>query len=82
MRDENCIFCKIISGDIPSTVVYEDDDVKAILDVNPAATGHVIVLPKYHAANIFETPDDVIAKTFSAAKKIRNRLIQTASILL
>ena len=70
MRDENCIFCKIISGDIPSTVVFEDDDVKAILDVNPAATGHVIVLPKYHAANIFETPDDVIAKTFSAAKKI------------
>ncbi|MCR4605216.1 MAG: HIT family protein [Eubacterium sp.] len=70
MRDENCIFCKIISGDIPSTVVYEDDDVKAILDVNPAATGHVIVLPKYHAANIFETPDDVIAKTFAAAKKI------------
>ncbi len=47
----DCIFCKIIAGEIPSTVVYEDDDVKAILDVNPAARGHVIVLPKAHAAN-------------------------------
>ena len=53
----DCIFCKIIAGEIPSTVVYEDDDVKAILDVNPAARGHVIVLPKAHAANIFEIGD-------------------------
>ena len=48
MKDENCIFCKILADEIPSTVVYEDDDFRAILDVNPAARGHVIILPKNH----------------------------------
>ena len=50
---ENCIFCKIIAGEIPSTTVYEDEDFKAILDVNPAARGHVIILPKHHADDVF-----------------------------
>jgi len=70
MRDDNCIFCKILSGDIPSTTVYEDQDFKAILDVNPAARGHVIILPKNHAANIFELPDEDAAKIMPVAKKI------------
>ena len=67
---ENCIFCKIISGEIPSTTVYEDDDVKAILDVNPAARGHVIVLPKKHAADVFSLPDEDLSKAICVAKKI------------
>ena len=66
----DCIFCKIIAGEIPSTVVYEDDDVKAILDVNPAARGHVIVFPKAHAANIFEIGDEDLKKAICVAKKI------------
>ena len=66
----DCIFCKIIEGEIPSTTVYEDDDVKAILDVNPAARGHVIVLPKTHAENIFSIPDEDLKKTICVAKKI------------
>ncbi|MCR5692026.1 MAG: HIT family protein [Eubacterium sp.] len=70
MREENCIFCKILSGEIPSTTVYEDQDFKAILDVNPAARGHVIILPKNHAANIFELPDEDAAKIMPVAKKI------------
>lgn len=67
---ENCIFCKILAGEIPSTAVYEDDDFKAILDVNPAARGHVIILPKQHAANIFELPDEIAGKIMIVAKKI------------
>ena len=67
---EDCIFCKIISGEIPSTTVYEDDDVKAILDVNPAARGHVIVLPKKHAADVFSLPDEDLSKAICVAKKI------------
>ena len=70
MRDENCIFCKILAGEIPSTAVYEDDDFKAILDVSPAARGHVIILPKNHAANIYELPDDDASKIMVVAKKI------------
>ena len=70
MRDENCIFCKILAGEIPSTAVYEDDDFKAILDVNPAARGHVIILPKNHAANIYELPDEDASKIMVVAKKI------------
>ena len=70
MRDLNCIFCKILAGEIPSAVVYEDDDFKAILDVNPAVRGHVIILPKNHAANIFELPDEDASKVMVVAKKI------------
>jgi len=70
MRDENCIFCKILAGEIPSTAVYEDDDFKAILDVNTAARGHVIILPKNHAANIYELPDEDASKIMVVAKKI------------
>ena len=51
--DKDCIFCKIIAGEIPSRTVYEDDDYKAILDVSPASKGHVIILPKNHAEDIF-----------------------------
>ena len=58
MSVDNCIFCKILADEIPSSVVYEDDMFRAILDVNPAAKGHVIILPKKHAANIFELPDE------------------------
>lgn len=67
---DNCIFCKILAGEIPSTTVYEDDDFKAILDVNPAARGHVIILPKKHAANIYELPDEDASKVMVVAKKI------------
>lgn len=52
MTDQNCIFCKILAGDIPSAVVYEDDDFKVILDVGPAAKGHMLILPKEHYADI------------------------------
>lgn len=74
MREENCIFCKILSGDIPSTTVYEDESFQAILDVNPAARGHVIILPKNHAPNIFELPDEDASKIMIVAKKIASAL--------
>ena len=48
MRDDNCIFCKIANGEIPSATVYEDDDFRAILDLGPASNGHTLILPKNH----------------------------------
>lgn len=68
--DADCIFCKIISGEIPSRTVYEDDSYKAIMDVSPASRGHVIILPKNHAANIYEISDDEAAGAMIVAKKI------------
>ncbi len=73
----DCIFCKIIAGEIPSSTVYEDEDVKAILDVNPAAKGHVIVLPKTHAADVFEISDESLSKAVCVAKKIAAALKKT-----
>lgn len=77
MAEKDCVFCKIIAGEIPSTAVYEDEDFKAILDVNPAARGHVIIIPKKHAANIFELEEEEVAKVFPIAKKIATALMKT-----
>ena len=48
MKEENCIFCKIANGEIPSAALYEDDEFRVILDVNPATKGHALILPKNH----------------------------------
>ena len=58
MRDDNCIFCKIANGDIPAATLYEDEDFRVILDLGPASKGHALILPKEHAANLFELPDE------------------------
>lgn len=67
---EDCIFCKIAAGIIPSACVYEDDDFRAILDIAPAAKGHVLLLPKKHCANLFEIDDVTASKALSVASKI------------
>ena len=66
----NCIFCKIILGEIPSSVLYEDEDFKVILDIFPASKGHAIILSKKHYTNLFELEDDVAGKVLIAAKKV------------
>lgn len=75
MRDDNCIFCKIANGDIPSKAIYEDDDFKVILDLGPATKGHALILPKSHAANLFELPDDTAAKALVLAKKLGKQMV-------
>lgn len=69
---EDCIFCKIANGIIPSATVYEDDDFKAILDISPAAKGHVLILPKKHCANLLEIDPEVASKALLVASKIAN----------
>lgn len=66
---DNCIFCKIANGEIPSATLYEDDDFRVILDLGPATKGHALLLPKAHAANLFELPDDLAQKAILVAKK-------------
>ena len=70
MRDENCIFCKIANGEIPSATLYEDDDFRVILDLGPATKGHALILPKEHYANLYEIDDELAAKAFKLAKKM------------
>ena len=67
---DNCIFCKIISGDIPSATIFENDEFKVILDRFPAAKGHVLIMPKTHCANIFEIDPDLAGRLFTLAVRI------------
>lgn len=67
---DSCIFCKIINGDIPSATIYEDENVKVILDIAPAAKGHAILLVKKHVANIFELEAELAAKIFAVVPKV------------
>ena len=67
---DNCIFCKIASGEIPSNTLYEDEGFRVILDNGPATKGHALVLPKEHYANLFEIPEDVLARAAVVAKKV------------
>ncbi|MBR6223118.1 MAG: HIT family protein [Lachnospiraceae bacterium] len=70
MKKDDCIFCKIANGEIPSSTVYEDDDFRVILDIAPAAKGHALILPKEHFANIFELDGVVAGKLFTLATKV------------
>ena len=70
MKDDNCIFCKLANGDIPTYTLYEDDDFKVIFDAGPATEGHALILPKSHAADIFELDDELVGKAFVLAKKL------------
>lgn len=67
---DSCIFCKIIKGDIPSSTIYEDENVKVIMDIAPSAKGHAILLVKQHVANVFELDAELAGKVFSVVPKI------------
>lgn len=74
MKQENCIFCKIAAGEIPSATIYEDDDFRVILDIEPASKGHALILPKEHFANLYELSDEVAAKALLVAKKVISKM--------
>ncbi|MBE6132610.1 MAG: HIT family protein [Erysipelotrichaceae bacterium] len=66
----DCIFCKIVRGDIPCHKVYEDDDVLAFLDISQTTKGHTLVISKEHFRNLLYVPKDILAKVMGAAQKI------------
>ena len=76
MRDENCIFCKIANGEIPSRTLYEDDHFRVILDLGPATKGHALILPKNHYADLFALPEDEAAEAAKLAKKMGAKLVE------
>jgi len=65
-----CIFCKIVKGEIPAVVVYEDEKVMAFEDINPISQGHTLIIPKSHAENLWEIPEEDLTAIHIASKKV------------
>lgn len=70
MKKDNCIFCKIANGEIPSKTLYEDEEFRVILDLGPATKGHALILPKNHYANLFELPEEKAGEVMRLAKRM------------
>lgn len=70
MREEQCIFCKIAHGDIPSKTIYEDDMFRVILDLAPATRGHALIIPKEHYRNLYDLPEEIASEAMKLAKKL------------
>jgi len=66
----DCIFCKIIKGEIPSTKVYEDENIISFLDIAPANKGHCLVMPKEHYETLIDAPEEILNYTLKVGKKI------------
>jgi histidine triad (HIT) family protein len=71
---KDCLFCKIVSGEIPCVKIWEDEDSLAFLDINPASDGHTLLIPKEHYKNMEETPKDLLAKLFINAQGLMPKL--------
>jgi histidine triad (HIT) family protein len=67
---EGCIFCKIVRKEVPASIVYEDGEVIAFLDIRPVSEGHVLVIPKAHFETIFDTPEELLAQIYKITKKV------------
>lgn len=78
-KDDNCIFCKIIAGEIPSNTIYEDDEFKVILDNGPATKGHALILPKEHYSDFYEIPLEKAVGALCLAKKLMVKMTDALS---
>ncbi len=76
ISQDNCIFCKIIAGKIPSHTIYEDEQFKVILDVGPATRGHALIIPKNHFTNLYELPEEMAADAMKLAKKLMIKMTE------
>lgn len=76
MKKDDCIFCKLANGEIPTNSIYEDEDFKVILDASPATRGHALILPKEHFDNIYEVSDEVASKLMPLAKRLATHMTE------
>ena len=67
---DDCIFCKIVKGEIPSIKIYEDENVIAFMDINPVSEGHALVIPRIHTENLWEIPEATLSAVHSVSKTI------------
>src|SRR4051812_2768958 len=80
MADEQCIFCSIAAGKIPTKKIYEDDKVAVVLDINPAADGHVFILPKQHVAIMPQMDDELAGHIGMISKQVSGALIRALKV--
>ncbi|MBN1521425.1 MAG: HIT family protein [Candidatus Aureabacteria bacterium] len=73
----DCVFCKIIKGEIPSSKVFEDENVYAFLDINPASKGHLLIVPKKHSESLDELGEQEFSSLFAAIRKIARALLES-----
>ncbi len=76
MKKEDCIFCKIANGQIPSKTIYEDEEFRVILDLGPATKGHALILPKEHAKDLYELPKETASRVLLLAKEMAGRMAE------
>ena len=76
----NCIFCKIITNEINSYTIYEDDDLKVFLDINPDSNGHMLIVPKKHFTNLIDIDSQTLTKIFDLARVMHDRLVEKLNI--
>jgi len=77
MSNEDCVFCKILAGEIPCFKLCEDEHTLAFMDINPANSGHALVIPRKHEPNLLESSDQTLAVTIATARKVA-RAVQSA----
>lgn len=70
MKKNDCIFCKLANGEIPTRTIYEDEDFRVILDAAPATRGHALILPREHADNLYQFPEELAGRAFILAKRM------------
>ena len=76
MKKDDCIFCKIAAGEIPSRKIYEDKDLIAIMDLSPTSKGHSLIIPKEHYTNIYDIDEEVAGKAMKLAKKLAGHMTE------
>ena len=76
-RDPDCVFCKIVAGEIPSFKLFEDEATLAFMDINPANEGHALVIPKEHAPDLYSVSDEALVRTAVTAKRVAAALART-----
>lgn len=74
MTKDNCIFCKLANGEIPTNTVYEDDDFRVFMDASPATKGHSLIVPKQHFDNLFDMDEELAGKVLTVSKKVASNL--------
>jgi histidine triad (HIT) family protein len=79
MRDPDCIFCKIIAGELPSQTVDEDERTVAFMDINPATRGHLLVVPRNHARDLLEISPEDLTATMATVQRVARRVSERLS---
>jgi len=74
--EDNCIFCKLAKGEIPTKTLYEDEEFRIILDAEPLTRGHALILPKKHAKDLFELDEETAGKAYQLAKQFGEKMMQ------